>query len=484
MSELVVPGYDVVELLGYGSGGEVWLARERATGLPVALKRVPAGADLAARDRLRREAAVLAGVQHPHVVRLRGVHGVDDALVLVLDLAPGGSLARLLATRGTLSPGEVVTLGVPLAQALAAVHAQGLVHGDVTPANVLFAADGRPLLADLGVAGLTGLPPGEVGGTSGFIDPAVLSGAAPGPASDVHGLAATCLAALTGRPPYDEQGRRVPLTDAPTMVAAALEPALAADPVARPTAERLAVALFEAAVAEPVRLDRSAGPLLSQPPAAQPLPPPTYRVAPASAPVTGADPPRRHGRARVPSRAVLGAAVAAAAVGLATLTGIAWAESGGAPRAADVSGRPAVGAQRAPTGSESPSVAGWAATLAALDRARSQAFASGDPARLTSVYAPAAPARRRDQAVLRRLTRAGLRAAGLRLRVTAVSAAGATGAADGRVRLAVTDVMLPYRLVDDGGTVVEARPGRRERSWTVVLARSAGRWRVYDVVGG
>ena len=89
---------------------------------------------------------MLAGVQHPHVVRLRGVHGVDDALVLVLDLAPGGSLARLLATRGTLSPGEVVTLGVPLAQALAAVHAQGLVHGDVTPANVLFAADGRPLL--------------------------------------------------------------------------------------------------------------------------------------------------------------------------------------------------------------------------------------------------------------------------------------------------------------------------------------------------
>ncbi len=102
--------------------------------------------------------------------------------------------------------------------------------------------------------------------------------------------------------------------------------------------------------------------------------------------------------------------------------------------------------------------------------------------RLTSVYAPGAPALRRDQAVLRRLTRAGLRAAGLRLRVTAVTAA--SRAADGRVRLAVTDVMPPYRLVDDGGTVVEARPGRRERSWTVVLARSAGRWRVYDVVRG
>ncbi len=111
-----VPGFDAVELLGYGSQGEVWLAREHATGEPVALKRLLAGADLAARDRLRREAAVLAGVDHPHVLRLRSVVGAGPDLVLVLDLATGGSLARLLATRGRLSPGEVVTVAVPLAR--------------------------------------------------------------------------------------------------------------------------------------------------------------------------------------------------------------------------------------------------------------------------------------------------------------------------------------------------------------------------------
>ncbi len=201
MSDLQVPGYDAVELLGYGSGGEVWLARDRATGTPVALKRLRPGADLGARHRLRREAAALAGVDHPHVVRLRTVVGDGDGLVLVLDLASGGSLARLLATRRRLQPGEVVTLAVPLAQALAAVHVQGLVHGDVTPANVLFDGDGRPLLSDLGVARLLGAGPGAPHGTRGFLDPAVLAGATPGPASDVHGLAATCLAALSGTAP-------------------------------------------------------------------------------------------------------------------------------------------------------------------------------------------------------------------------------------------------------------------------------------------
>ena len=177
-----VPGFDAVELLGFGASGEVWLA---------------AGAGLEGRDRLRREAAVLAGVDHPHVARLLAVHGDGDDVVLVLDLAAGGSLARLLATRGRLSPGEVVTVGVPLAEALAAVHAQGLLHGDVTPGNVLFTADGRPVLSDLGVSRLLGVAAEAqqpVHGTSGYLAPEVVAGGAPGPAADVHGLAATCLA--------------------------------------------------------------------------------------------------------------------------------------------------------------------------------------------------------------------------------------------------------------------------------------------------
>jgi hypothetical protein len=507
MTEMHLAGFDAVELLGYGSGGEVWLARERATGLPVALKRLRPGADLAARDRLRREAAVLAGVDHPHVVRLRSVHGDGDGLVLVLDLAAGGSLARLLATRRRLPPGEVVTIAVPLAQALAAVHAQGLVHGDVTPANVLFAADGRPLLSDLGVARLLGTRPGEVGGTRGYLDPAVLAGTTPGPASDVHGLAATCLAALTGLPPYDEQGRRLDPPDGTHPgLRATLEAALAPDPADRPTAEALAVAVFDAAAAEPVRFDRRGvvpGEGLVRRPVTGPVvAPPTHQVRAgaraAEEPAAAASRRRLRWGSPVPrlrGRGAVAVACAGVALTLAAVTGIAWAGADEVPTAAGIGGRGSTSPSQSattpvqapvPTPSAVPNAVlpqatDWSSTLGALDQARSAAFARGDPAGLRAVYAPGAPALHRDQQVLARLIAVGLRAQGLCL--TATSVATADRSPD-RVRLAVTDVMPPYRLVDVGGAVVAERPGRGARSWTVVLARAGGRWLVYDVVRG
>lgn len=505
MSALRVPGFDAVELLGYGSGGEVWLARDRATGTPVALKRLRADADLAARDRLRREAAVLAGVDHPHVVRLRAVVADGDAMVLVLDLAPGGSLARLLATRRRLGTGEVVTLGVPLAQALAAVHAQGLLHGDVTPANVLFGADGRPLLSDLGVARLLGAAGGAVHGTRGYLDPAVALRAAPTRGSDVHGLAATCLAALTGTAPYDDTGTRVPLPadlDGPAArLAAVLEEALARDPGDRPTAEALAAAVFDAAPAEPVRLDRAAPQAITGPVTGSAVAAATHQVDPARRPVpdVSAEPagPERFRVVQAAARAVRTASRGAfatvatgAAVLLAVVAGFAWAGADSETSAAGVPARPTTTRAVAPSAAATPAprqpavavaTGRWSSTLARLDRSRSSAFAAGDPGRLASVYAAHAPALTRDRRVLAELTDSGLRADGLRLTATHVAVQGRTGE---RVRLAVTDVMPAYRLVDIGGTVVAQRPGRGERTWTVVLARAGGVWKVYDVVRG
>jgi len=496
MADLLVPGYDVVELLGFGSGGEVWLAREQATGSPVALKRLHADADLAARDRLRREAAVLAGIDHPHVVRLRSVVGAGSSLVLVLDLATGGSLARLLATRGRLTAGEVVTIAVPLAQALAVIHAQGLVHGDVTPANVLFTADGKPVLSDLGVSRLVGTPHRDVGGTPGFLDPAVLAGGEVGPAADVHGLAATCLAALAGHPTYDESGCRAPLPEGDASLSQALESALAPDPAARPGAGELAAAVYAAAAARPVQLGPARPDEVAASIAVQEV---TRRVArqPSAPAERPSERRRRPVRARGAHRG--GAARAAVAVrrravtfrrGVVVLLGVtALAMAAAVAHDADPGADPQSGAAasppRRPTAAGSVTPVAWAATLQALDAARSHAFATADAARLTEVYAPGAPALRRDLAVLGRLAGAGLRARGLRLTPmqvavdSSVPVAGVTPPR--RVRLDVEDVMPAYDLVDRKGAVVEKRSGRGRVRWTVTLERSGDRWRVYDV---
>jgi hypothetical protein len=394
---------------------------------------------------------------------------------------------------------------------LAAVHAQGLLHGDVTPGNVLFTADGRPVLSDLGVSRLLGVAADvqqPVHGTSGYLAPEVVAGGAPGPGADVHGLAATCLGALTGRAPYDDLGRRrapsgPPAGDPECRMLEVLDRALDPDPGARPTADAFAVALFEAATAEPVRLPRpGADPLgvrLPAPVAA------THRVRRSSAPAADVPaspdrPRRRRGStghrirrrrgAGPPRRAVAWAVAGVLAVGVAVVTGVTWAGAAAGPHPAgpDLSAGPS---SSSPTATASPSPAapeartepadGWVAVLAALDTARSRAFAAGDAAGLSAVYLPAAPAGRRDAAELARLAGAGVRAAGLRLDATSVRL---VGRSPGRVQLSVTDVLPAYRLVDARGRVVARPAGRGARTWTVVLGRAGprGPWRVYDVV--
>src|SRR3954454_820908 len=153
----IVPGYTLQELLGRGGSGEVWRAVPRSGGAPVAVKVLVAGDP----ERQTREAAPLAELDHPHLVRLHDVvhqprRGRPARVALVLDLLPGGSLAALLARRGRLRPGEVVTAIAPVAAALAHAHENGVVHGDLSPGNIVFTAEGRPVLTDLGVARVLG----------------------------------------------------------------------------------------------------------------------------------------------------------------------------------------------------------------------------------------------------------------------------------------------------------------------------------------
>jgi hypothetical protein len=261
-------GYLVERLLGQGGSGQIWRARTSA-GEPVALKRIP----FVDADQIRAaqaEAALLGTLDHPHLIRLHDLVPTADAVVLVLDLATGGSLAELLAARGRLTPGEVITALAPIGAALSYAHGAGVVHGDVTPANVLFTEAGLPLLADLGVARLLG-DREPVHSTPAYLDPAVAAGAVPGPQSDVFMLGAVALHTLTGAPPWSGDGAeqamaaarvgrlsdvpdRLAAAGVPAAIAAVVHRALLIEPAHRGTAADFALELRHAGEPAPVEL--------------------------------------------------------------------------------------------------------------------------------------------------------------------------------------------------------------------------------------
>lgn len=477
MSEVwSLPGFDVQSLLGFGATGEVWRAVELATGETVALKRLREGADVQA---LRREAALLSGLDTPYVVRLRAVVGS----VLVLDHAAGGSLATLITRRGALDPGEVVTIAAPLAQALAAAHARGLVHGDVTPANVLFTADGMPLLSDLGLARLAGERLATVDGTAEYVDPAVAAGGEPDEAADVWALAAVCHHLLAGAPPHGGSsvgevlssavaGERAPLgllaPTAPRALVSVVEAALVADPAERPDAAAFAGMLRRAHAAAPVRLTGGL-------PAAGPVPEvrPTHVVRRAVA--EDVQVPRR----RRPPMSWLVAAGAALLLALAAVGGWQLGRTGGAEAAAlpPVTASASLPIAPAPASSVAPAP-DWTALLERLDGARAGAFAAGDLTVLREVWAPGSAGLASDTALLQDLLDRGQTAHGLRHEVRSVEVLEVAGDS---ARLRVVDVLAAYEIRDAAGEVVDRAAARGERSFLVELARTPAGWRLADV---
>ncbi len=223
-----------------------------------------------AEDSVRREVRILSVLDHEHLVKAHDVVRLEGeaagSLGLIMDYAAGGSLGQLVAGRGSLGPGETVTVLTPIAQALAYLHGQGFTHGDVSPGNVLFTAHGKPLLADLGVARMVAdaraVPDA---GTEGFRDPAPVDAVRAGlqPERDVYSLAALGWYCLTGRAP-EPGAQRPPLPllvpGVPAALAAALESGLHEDRRLRPSAAELASAVHRSAVAAPVDLSVSVHP--------------------------------------------------------------------------------------------------------------------------------------------------------------------------------------------------------------------------------
>lgn len=207
MGQALVRRYELVDEIARGAIGTVWRARDHATGEVVAVKvlHTEAAAEPDVVSSFRQEAAVLAEIDHPGVVRPREFISSDGQLALVMDLVEAKDLRQRLRAGGPLRPAAAIDVVSQVADVLAAVHAAGIVHGDVKPGNILVPDEpaAQVRLVDFGVARrVQDHPASATHATPEYVAPEVVDGAPLRPASDVYSLGIVLFEALTGRSPY------------------------------------------------------------------------------------------------------------------------------------------------------------------------------------------------------------------------------------------------------------------------------------------
>ncbi|WP_083749806.1 serine/threonine-protein kinase [Frankia sp. CcI49] len=201
-AQAALPNYQLGRPLGSGRFGFVVAGRHRNLDRPVAIKTILL--DDAVDGDLAREARVIAGVDHPHVVRVYDYVERDDVAYIVMELLSGGSL-REWSRRGSVTPAAVCAVGVALAWALDDVHASGVLHRDIKPANILFAADRAPKLTDFGIAKVLAAAhatASRIIGSTPYMAPEQYTLGRLAPATDVYALGAVLYELLAGRPPF------------------------------------------------------------------------------------------------------------------------------------------------------------------------------------------------------------------------------------------------------------------------------------------
>ena len=209
--DLLAGRYRVVRLLGAGGMGRVYLARDRVTNEEVAVKVVPPPIEPRARDgyrRFLREARAVAGLSHPNVVAARDVFEREG--LLVMEYVPGGTLeTRAESGRPGLGMGPTASarrILLDVVAGLAAAHGRGILHRDVKPANVFFAATGEAKLGDFGAAHLQDLGATRTAGfvgTLAYMAPEQITAAPLTFACDVYALGVTAFQLLTGWLPFE-----------------------------------------------------------------------------------------------------------------------------------------------------------------------------------------------------------------------------------------------------------------------------------------
>ena len=199
--------YSIDREIGRGGSGIVYLAREVHLDRLVAIKLLPPerSADQAIRERFLREARLAARLSHPNIVPIHAVAEEDAFVFYVMAFVDGESLADRIRTRGPLGSAEGARILREVAWALAHAHAQGLVHRDVKPDNILIESpSGRALMTDFGIAAATqDVAVTTVSGTPEFMSPEQALGKPVDGRSDVYSLGVTAFHMLTGRLPFE-----------------------------------------------------------------------------------------------------------------------------------------------------------------------------------------------------------------------------------------------------------------------------------------
>lgn len=276
--------YRLLDLLGQGGMGVVRRALghdDREVAIKLMRPELAASADF--RHRLAREVDTMRRVRSPHVAEVLAADVSAERPYVVTRFIKGKPLDDAVRAAGPLSGEPLRHVAAVLADALVAIHEAGVVHRDLKPNNVML-VDGSPVVIDFGIAHAVDATrltrAGQVVGTPGYMGPEVIEGAAPGPAVDVYGWAATVTFAASGRSPFGTgplesvlsriASGRPDLDGVPPGLVPCLRAALDRDPVRRPSAAQLARWVRE--------VDLDAPPPPAAVPAAVELPPRARRA--------------------------------------------------------------------------------------------------------------------------------------------------------------------------------------------------------------
>ncbi|MHC4518951.1 MAG: protein kinase domain-containing protein [Planctomycetota bacterium] len=210
-----IGSFEILEMIGRGGMGVVYLARDTKLKRSVAIKSMPVEfqADATARTRFRREAQLLASLNHPNIAAIHEIIEPDESAgYLVLEYVPGQTLAQRIA-RQPLTLREALSIAQQIAEAVSAAHKKRTVHRDLKPGNIKITPEGKVKVLDFGLAkasvgeGRSGdttvTQPGRVMGTPAYMSPEQACGKPTDQRSDIWSFGCLLYEMLTGRLPFD-----------------------------------------------------------------------------------------------------------------------------------------------------------------------------------------------------------------------------------------------------------------------------------------